>query len=203
MFSDGHDDTDCLRGLEQFSHLWLLWHFHHTSEKGWSPLVQPPRLGGKQKLGVFASRSPFRPNPIGLSVVKNLGSQKINSQLTLRVGGIDLVDTTPILDIKPYIGYADSIPHAHSGFAAEKPGSCWDVHFTVSALEALTKYQSIYPNLKAFIVAVLEQDPRPAWRARNDDNKQYGMSLYDLNIKWHVTDGHVEIKEIRQAKITG
>ena len=196
LFEDGFEHRDCMRGLEQFSHLWLLWHFHQTSELGWSPLVQPPRLGGKQKLGVFASRSPFRPNPIGLSVVRNLGTQTIKSQLTLRVGGIDLVDATPILDIKPYIAYADAIPQARSGFASDKPGACWDVNFTDSALDALSRYQSTYPNLKAFIISVLQQDPRPAWRARSEDDKQYGMALYDLNVKWVVTDGHVEVREI-------
>ena len=153
-------------------------------------------MGGKQKLGVFASRSPFRPNPIGLSVVRNLGTQTIKSQLTLRVGGIDLVDATPILDIKPYIAYADAIPQARSGFASDKPGACWDVNFTDSALDALSRYQSTYPNLKAFIISVLQQDPRPAWRARSEDDKQYGMALYDLNVKWVVTDGHVEVREI-------
>ena len=140
-----------MRGLEQFSHLWLFWHFHQTSELGCSPLVKPPRLGGKQKLGVFASRSPFRPNPIGLSVVRNLGSQTINSRLILKVGGIDLVDETPVLDIKPYLAYADAVSQARSGFASDKPGACWDVNFTDSALDALSRYQSTYPNLKAFI----------------------------------------------------
>ncbi len=202
LFEDGFDHRDCMRGLEQFSHLWLLWHFHQTSELGWSPLVQPPRLGGKQKLGVFASRSSFRPNPIGLSVVRNLGTQTIKSQLTLRVGGIDLVDTTPILDIKPYIAYADAIPQARSGFASDKPGACWDVNFTDSALDALSRYHSTYPNLKAFIISVLQQDPRPAWRARSEDDKQYGMALYDLNVKWLVTDGHVEVREIRPSERT-
>ena len=153
-----------------------------------------------QKLGVFASRSPFRPNPIGLSVVRNLGSQTINSQLTLKVGGIDLVDETPVLDIKPYLAYADAVSQARSGFATEKPGACWDVNFTDSALEALSRYQSTYPNLKAFIVSVLQQDPRPAWRARGEDDKQYGMMLYDLNIKWLVTDGHIEVREIRPSE---
>ena len=203
VFSEGYDDIECMRGLEQFSHLWLLWHFHQTSESGWSPLVQPPRLGGKKKLGVFASRSPFRPNPIGLSVVRNLGRQQTVSQLSLKVGGIDLVDTTPILDIKPYIGYADAIPHSHSGFATEKPGARWDIYFTDFALEALAQYQSDYPNLKAFIISVLKQDPRPAWRQRGDDRKQYGMTLYDFNIKWQVTDGHVEVQDVRDAQTIG
>ena len=202
LFEDGFDHKDCMRGLEQFSHLWLLWHFHQTSELGWSPLVQPPRLGGKQKLGVFASRSPFRPNPIGLSVVRNLGRQTINSRLILKVGGIDLVDETPVLDIKPYLAYADAVSQARSGFATEKPGVCWDVNFTDSALDALSRYQSTYPNLKAFIVSVLQQDPRPAWRASGDDDKQYGMTLYDLNIKWLVTNGHIEVREIRPSVST-
>ena len=108
LFEDGFDHRDCMRGLEQFSHLWLLWHFHQTSELG-CPAGATTSLGRQTKAGVFASRSPFRPNPIGLSVVRNLGAQTTQSQLTLRVGGIDLVDATPILDIKPYIVYADAI----------------------------------------------------------------------------------------------
>ena len=150
-----------------------------TRPANWAgPRWCSPRLGGKQKLGVFASRSRFRPNPIGLSVVRNLGTQTIKSQLTLRVGGIDLVDATPILDIKPYIAYADAIPQARSGFASDKPGACWDVNFTDSALDALSRYQSTYPNLKAFIISVLQQDPsRPGGHAAKTTN----------NMEWHFT----------------
>ncbi|MEQ8952563.1 MAG: tRNA (N6-threonylcarbamoyladenosine(37)-N6)-methyltransferase TrmO, partial [Gammaproteobacteria bacterium] len=122
-FESEYADPNLLRALDQFSHLWLLFLFHETASQGWSATVQPPRLGGKTRVGVFASRSPFRPNPLGMSVVRNLGHGMKNGRLQLRVGGIDLLDGTPIVDIKPYIPYADAIADAQGGFAAEAPRS--------------------------------------------------------------------------------
>ena len=196
VFKQEFADANGLRALDQFSHLWLIWHFHETSAQGWSPLVQPPRLGGKEKVGVFASRSPFHPNPIGLSVVRNLGSAEVDGKLVLRVGGIDIVDETPILDIKPYIVYADSIAGAESGFASEQPGSQRPISFSASATQALTASAADYPRLKDFIVAVLQQDPRPAWRVQANDDKQYGMKLYEFNIKWQFSGDKIEVKAI-------
>ena len=185
--------------MDQFSHLWLIWHFHETSAQGWSPLVHPPRLGGKEKVGVFASRSPFRPNSIGLSVVRNLGSAEVDGKLALRVGGIDIVDETPILDIKPYVTYADSIADAESGFANEQPGSQRTISFSASAMQDLTASAAEYPRLRDFIVAVLQQDPRPAWRVQANDDKQYGMTLYDFNIKWQFSGDKIEVKAITSS----
>lgn len=196
VFVKDFADANGLRALDQFSHLWLLWHFHETSAQGWSPLVQPPRLGGKEKVGVFASRSPFRPNPIGLSVVRNLGSTEVDGKLVLRVGGIDLVDETPILDIKPYVAYADAIVDAQSGFASQQPGSQRPITFSDTAAQALTTYAADYPQLQGFIVSVLQQDPRPAWRVRENDDKQYGMALYDFNIKWQFSGDRIEVTAI-------
>lgn len=110
IFENDFADPNCLRGIEQFSHLWLVFVFHETADKGWAPTVQPPRLGGKENMGIFATRSTFRPNPIGLSVVENLGWKQQGASLTLQVGGLDLLDGTPILDIKPYLPYADALP---------------------------------------------------------------------------------------------
>lgn len=179
-------NIDTLREIESFSHLWILFHFHATADQGWTPTVQPPRLGGKEKVGVFASRSPFRPNSVGMSVVENLGVEQRGDELVLLVGGIDLLDGTPVLDIKPYVPYADSIPDATGGFAESAPGSDITVEFDENAESALKELQSDYPNLRDFITAILRQDPRPAWRVKENDDKHYGMSLYDLNIKWKV-----------------
>ena len=199
VFEKEFADANGLRALDQFSHLWLIWHFHKTSAQGWSPLVQPPRLGGKEKVGVFASRSPFRPNSIGLSVVRNLGSAEVDGKLVLQVGGIDIVDETPILDIKPYVVYADSIANAESGFANEQPGSQRAISFSASATQALTASAADYPRLRDFIVAVLQQDPRPAWRVQANDGKQYGMTLYDFNIKWQFSGDKIQVKTITSS----
>ena len=199
VFEKEFADANGLRALDQFSHLWLIWHFHETSAQGWSPLVHPPRLGGKEKVGVFASRSPFRPNSIGLSVVRNLGSAEVDGKLALRVGGIDIVDETPILDIKPYVTYADSIADAESGFANEQPGRQRTISFSASAMQDLTASAAEYPRLRDFIVAVLQQDPRPAWRVQANDDKQYGMTLYDFNIKWQFSGDKIEVKAITSS----
>jgi tRNA-Thr(GGU) m(6)t(6)A37 methyltransferase TsaA len=114
-------DDAIVRGIDSFSHLWLVFVFHETADKGWSPLVRPPRLGGNEKKGVFATRATFRPNPIGLSVVKLDGVERRGEQLVLKLSGIDLLDGTPVLDIKPYLPYADALPNAASGFADAAP----------------------------------------------------------------------------------
>ena len=182
--------------MEQFSHLWLIFSFHETAEKGWSPTVQPPRLGGKENVGVFATRSTFRPNPIGLSVVENLGFEQTGSSLVLHVGGLDLLDGTPIIDIKPYVPYADAIPEAKAGFAEEAPSSDFKINFSSDAEDSLTECSKEYPELRAFITSVLEQDPRPAWRKKNNDDKCYGMSLYDFNIKLQIQKQQIIVLSI-------
>lgn len=190
--------ADALRELESFSHLWLLFHFHATAAQGWSPTVQPPRLGGKEKVGVFASRSPFRPNPIGLSVVENLGVAEVEDKLCIQIGGLDLLDGTPILDIKPYLPYADSLPEASGGFAETAPGSAVTVKFSDVAEEALKQAEGDYPELRALITAILRQDPRPAWRVKDLDEKRYGMALYDFNIKWHFASDAITVVSIKK-----
>ena len=196
VFEKDFLDPNCLRGIEQFSHLWLIFIFHETQDKGWSPTVQPPRLGGKESVGVFATRSTFRPNPIGMSVVENLGWEHAGSSLILKVGGQDLLDRTPILDIKPYIPYADALPDAEAGFAESVPGSEYEIVFGDEAEQHLKKIQAEYPNLKSFITSVLKQDPRPAWRQKDIDDKRYGMTLYDLNIKWQIQENQIHVLSI-------
>lgn len=196
VFAASFSDPNFLRGIEGFSHLWLVFAFHGTADKGWSPTVQPPRLGGKERVGVFASRSPFRPNPIGLSVVRNLGVISRGSRLVLRVGGVDILDNTPILDIKPYVAYADAIADASSGFAELSPGHERKVVFTDRAQERLVTFEKVHPGLELLIRGVLSQDPRPAWRTNKDDDKQYGMMLYDVNIKWRIDDDEITIIDL-------
>jgi tRNA-Thr(GGU) m(6)t(6)A37 methyltransferase TsaA len=199
-FTQGYCDDDLLRRLDEFSHLWLIFEFHATASQGWTPTVQPPRLGGKERVGVFASRSPFRPNSLGLSVVENLGSRWEDRQLFLDVGGIDLLDGTPILDIKPYVPYADALPHARGGYAQEQPARAHQVRFSEDAGRALLTEEERHPGLEALIRALLSQDPRPAWRVKEEDDKQYGMALYDLNIKWHIRGDVVTVGAIHRLE---
>ena len=184
-FFDEFNDPNYLRGIEQFSHLWLLFHFHQTADKGHSPLVRPPRLGGNQKLGVFATRSTFRPNGIGMSVVEFGAVSYQNKQLSLTVKGIDLLDGTPILDIKPYVPYADNIPQASGGMAQHSP-ELMAVIFSEQANAQLKNLEPRYPAIGSLIQEVLSQDPRPAYHQNSLLDKTYGMILYDLNIQWQV-----------------
>lgn len=184
-FFEEFNDPNYLRGIEQFSHLWLIFHFHQTADKGYSPLVRPPRLGGNQKLGVFATRSTFRPNGMGMSVVEFGAVSYQNKQLCLTVRGIDLLDGTPILDIKPYVPYADNILSASGGMAQHSP-ELMAVTFTEQANEQLTQLEHRYPALDSLIQEVLSQDPRPAYHQDSQPDKIYGMTLYDLNIQWQV-----------------
>jgi|GEM_PF-30991 len=186
VFSDTFNDPNMLRGIEQFSHLWLLFQFHKTAEQGWSPMVRPPRLGGNKKQGVLATRSTFRPNSIGMSVVQYHKVEHKNGQLSLHVKGVDLLDGTPIIDIKPYVPWADNIPQATGGFAAQPPPTM-AVYFESQCAEQLAYWQSRYPMLSKLIEQVLAQDPRPAYKAKQESDAQYGMSLYDLNIRWRVS----------------
>lgn len=200
VFTEEFADANCLREIEQFSHLWLLFHFHETAGKGWSPTVQPPRLGGRERVGVFASRSTFRPNGIGMSVVTNLGWKQHSGELILRVGGMDLLDNTPIIDIKPYLPYADSVADATGGYAQAAPGDAFPVVFSAEAEAALDALAVEYADLRQLVTAILAQDPRPAWRQRNPDDKQYGMTLYDLNIKWRVGPEQIVVARVEKVE---
>lgn len=181
-------NSDLVRGLDQFSHIWLLFIFHGTKDQGWKPLVKPPRLGGNKKIGVLATRSTFRPNPIGMSVVK-LDKIEITPQnVILHISGLDLLDQTPIIDIKPYIPYSDSLPTANASYAQTEPLIALSIKFSKQALITLTTLETEFPELKLLIEQVLEQDPRPAYKKESLDDKVYGMSLYHLNIQWQMKD---------------
>ena len=189
VFEPAYRDPEALRGIEGFSHLWLIWEFSEAKRTTWSPTVRPPRLGGNKRMGVFATRSPFRPNPIGLSCVKLLGVEKTPDNGTvLRVGGADLMDGTPIFDIKPYLPLADCKPDATGGFAAEKAGYSLKVDFPA---ELLAKVPA---DKQAARKALLAQDPRPAYQ--HDPSRIYGFGFAGLEVRFRVDGDTLHVTEI-------
>ncbi|MFY8284598.1 tRNA (N6-threonylcarbamoyladenosine(37)-N6)-methyltransferase TrmO [Pseudoalteromonas sp. SSMSWG5] len=198
VFSSNFNREEFVRGLDEFSHIWLLFRFHETADKGYSAMVRPPRLGGNERKGVFATRATFRPNAIGMSAVKLEGIEYKNGQLSLLLSGIDLLDGTPILDIKPYLPYSDAMTDATAGFADTRPETDMSVEFSDEALAFIEK-QTEQPELKAFISNVLKQDPRPAYKKQRDSEQSYGMTLYDFNIRWHVKDNHNTVISIEKC----
>ena len=198
VFSSDFNREEFVRGLDEFSHIWLLFRFHETADKGYSAMVRPPRLGGNERKGVFATRATFRPNAIGMSAVKLEGIEYKNGQLSLLLSGIDLLDGTPILDIKPYLPYSDAMTDATAGFADTRPETDMSVEFSEEALAFIEK-QTEQPELKAFITNVLKQDPRPAYKKQRDSEQSYGMTLYDFNIRWHVQANHNTVTSIEKC----
>ncbi|MFD2166462.1 tRNA (N6-threonylcarbamoyladenosine(37)-N6)-methyltransferase TrmO [Thalassotalea euphylliae] len=175
----GQDGQDMVQGLEGFSHIWVLFMFHQTLPHGWKTKVKPPRLGGNKKIGVLATRSTFRPNGIGMSVVALENIELTTQGARLHISGLDLLDQTPVVDIKPYIGYSDSISHADSGFADEAPKNALTVLFEEKAeLRAKAHAEPLFEMIQQ----VLTQDPRPAYRQGKPDEKTYGMRLFDVNV---------------------
>lgn len=198
-----YNSPEAVRGLEQFSHLWLIFQFDQIEQGKWQPTVRPPRLGGNQRIGVFASRATHRPNPLGLSKVALREVECINGKVFLHLGAVDLVDGTPIFDIKPYIAYADSEPQAKSGFAQEKPVAKLQVEFSEAAQSAVEKLEEKRPHLARFIREVISQDPRPAYQQGKPSERIYGISLYEFNVKWRLkkdTLDEVEILAIEKNK---
>lgn len=184
---------EAVRGIEQFSHLWLLFLFDQNLEAGWRPTVRPPRLGGNERIGVFASRATFRPNGIGMSAVELKGIRQKGSDIIIELGGVDLVDGTPIIDIKPYVPYSDNLPQALGGFAAEEPDTL-PVVFTDTALEQLKMDDNAYQQ--TVIQEVLAQDPRPAYKKNKVDTKEYAVHLFNFNVKFTVQDSLVTVTTI-------
>ena len=179
IFEPEYRNPDALRGLEDFSHLWLIWQFSAAVRDTWSPTVRPPRLGGNTRMGVFATRSPFRPNAIGLSCVK-LVRVVPNSPdgPTIVVSGVDLMDSTPILDIKPYLPYADCRPEASCGFAGPDGGELLEV-------ELPERLRALVPEEKRdALLGILARDPRPSYQ--QDPGRVYGMDFAGLNIRFSV-----------------
>ncbi|CDG88532.1 tRNA (N6-threonylcarbamoyladenosine(37)-N6)-methyltransferase TrmO [Xenorhabdus bovienii] len=191
-----YNQIDAVRGLEQFSHLWIIFVFHQTMNGGWNPLVRPPRLGGNAKMGVFATRSTFRPNPIGMSLVELKGIQCQNNRVILELGSLDLVDGTPVIDIKPYLPFAESRPEARAGFAQEAPDTGMEVSFLPIAEHQLSSHQANYPHLQRFISQILAQDPRPAYRKKEQENRIYAVHILDFNVRWQIRDAMTEVVSI-------
>lgn len=179
---------EAFKGIEGFSHVWLLFVFHDDClEAGWRPTVRPPRLGGRQSVGVFASRAPYRPNPIGLSVLEHLGLERTGGGLALRLKGIDLLDGTPVLDIKPYLPHVDARPGARGGFAAAAAEHRCEVAFAAVAEHQVAEADPDGTRrLRRLIAQVLEQDPRPGYMDRYPQRSEFAMRLFDLEVRWHV-----------------
>ena len=189
VFQPPYRVPDALRGLEGFSHLWLIWEFSQARRESWSPTVRPPRLGGNKRLGVFATRSPFRPNPLGLSCVRLLEIRQDREQGTvLVVSGADLLDGTPIYDIKPYLPYADCKPEAVGGFAARPKGADLAVDCSPALLDRVPE------DKRAALLAVLAQDPRPQYQ--DDPERVYGMAFAGLEVKLRVAGERLTVTEI-------
>ncbi|MBU9845506.1 tRNA (N6-threonylcarbamoyladenosine(37)-N6)-methyltransferase TrmO [Rahnella ecdela] len=182
-----YNQPEAVRGLEDFSHLWVMFIFHQTMEGGWRPTVRPPRLGGNTRTGVFATRSTFRPNPLGMSLVELKGIRCQGQNVILQLGSLDLVDGTPVVDIKPYLPFAESHPDARAGFAQHAPDSGMPVEFLPQAEIQLAEHAGQYPHLRRFITQVLGQDPRPAYRKGEAADRDYAVRLLEFNVRWRVT----------------
>ena len=201
-----YDDINAFQGIEQFSHLWLLWQFHANDVKKsdnvvnkagiFQPMIRPPRLGGNQKIGVFASRSMYRPSQIGLSVVQFLEVKKVENELRLYVQGADILDGTPIVDIKPYLAYADAIPDAVSGYAPDAP----QILQVVWSEEASIQKQKLLNDKVCTELILIEleqllaQNPKPAYH--DDTQRVYGLSFSNLNVKFQISEQSVKIVDM-------
>lgn len=189
VFEPPYRVPDAVRGLEEFSHVWLIWEFSQARRENWSPTVRPPRLGGNQRVGVFATRSPFRPNSLGLSAVR-LEAVEPDTPLgpVLHVSGADLLDGTPIYDVKPYVPYADAVPDAVGGFADRIERRLLTVDCPPALLDAVP------PDKRDALLAVLAQDPRPSYQS--DPNRVYGMSFAERQIRFRVEGERLIVGEI-------
>ena len=189
VFKPEYRNPDALRGLEEFSHVWLIWEFSKAVREEWSPTVRPPRLGGNKRLGVFATRSPFRPNPLGLSCVK-LEKIEVDPELgpVLRVSGADLMDGTPIFDIKPYIPYADCQPQATGGFTSTVERRLLQVECPAHLLELVRE------DRRQALLGVLANDPRPSYQ--NDPERVYGMEFAEVEVRFSVQGETLTVREV-------
>ena len=193
VFEPEYRVREALRGIDGYSHLWLLWEFSETRRDGWSPTVRPPRLGGNKRMGVFATRSPYRPNSIGLSSVRLLSvEESADDGLVLIVEGADLLDGTPIYDIKPYLPFTDSHPDAIGGFADEVREYGLKVNFSLQLLNKIPE------SKRDALITILENDPRPSYK--DDGDHEYGMVYSDLDIFFKVEDGTLTVTRIENKK---
>ena len=188
VFEPEFRNSDALRGIEGFSHLWIIWQFSEAVRQEWSPTVRPPRLGGNTRMGVFATRSPFRPNHLGLSCVRLVGTEQTDEGVVLKVLGADLMDGTPIFDIKPYIPYSDSFPDALGGFTDTADDFLLEVDFPDHLLQILPE------NKRQAAIGVLSHDPRPSYQRKAD--RVYGLNFAGFDIRFTVTDKKLTVCEV-------
>ena len=191
-----YSKDEAFRELENFSHIWVFFVFHAIKNDKWKSTVRPPRLGGNKRIGVFASRSMFRPNPIGLSVVELKSVERINNKIILNIVGGDFLDTSPVIDIKPYIPYADSIATAEAGYATEKPHIKLNVVFSDIANVDIYIAEKKYSKLKAIIIQILQLDPRPAYQSDKKIKEEFAIKLYEYDLKWKVENEHVIVTSL-------
>lgn len=191
VFEEKYRAAEAVRGLEDFSHIWLIWQFSRSVREEWSPTVRPPRLGGNKRIGVFATRSPFRPNPLGLSCVRLEGIE-IDKNLgpIITVSGADLLDGTPIYDIKPYIPYADAKPDAASGFVGTNERIRLNVRFE--------NEPNIESSIKEALIQILSEDPRPAYQ--NDPDRVYRLDFDGYTVSFKVNDTELTVTDIKEKK---
>lgn len=188
------DQMEAFNGLADFSHVWIIFVFHAGMRDAWKATVRPPRLGGNRRAGVFSTRSGFRPNPIGMSAVRLEKIVREKKETRLFLGGIDLLDGTPVLDIKPYLPYADAVCDARGGFASSIPETPLQVDFSPQARAfCLEKKASGYPDLMPLIAQLLKMDPRPAYYAATPQKNHFGMRIYDFNVQWTIADGTAHV----------
>ena len=193
VFTPPYRNPDAVRGLEGFSHIWRIWHFSESVREGWSATVRPPRLVGNVRMGVFATRSPVRPNPIGLSSVRLLGvEQSAELGPVLRVAGADLMNGTPIFDIKPYIPLSDCHPEATGGFSPRDNAPLLEVDFPESLLSQIPE------RARSALMGVLAQDPRPAYQ--RDPNRRYGVPFAGYDVRFTVEDSVLRVVEVERLK---
>ena len=190
VFEPEYRNEQALRGIEGYSHLWIIWKFSEAEREEWSPTVRPPRLGGNKRMGVFATRSPFRPNPIGLSSVKLVSVNRTNEGVTLTVSGIDMLDGTPIYDIKPYLTFTDSHPEAVCGFADGVADYAIKVNFPEDLLEKIDECE------REAIIEILSNDPRPSYKNHKDADNEYGMSYGKYEIKFRVENDVLTVTNV-------
>ena len=193
VFEPEFRNPDALRGIEGYSHLWIIWQFSEAVRQEWSPTVRPPRLGGNTRMGVFATRSPFRPNNLGLSCVKLIGIEHTEKNGTvLHVAGADLMDGTPIFDIKPYIPYSDSFPEAIGGFTDTAEDFILEVNFPTSLLELLPE------SKQQAAIGVLSHDPRPSYQRKDD--RIYGLTFAGFDIRFTVKGKLLSVCEVNKCQ---
>lgn len=186
-----YSQDEAFRELETFSHIWIIFIFHGLENKKWKPTVRPPRLGGNQRVGVFATRSMFRPNPIGLSVVELSGIERIGDKVILTIVGGDFLDATPVIDIKPYIPYVDSVKTVKAGYALDKPGIKFEVVFSDRARNEIEIAEKKYAELGKIIMEILQLDPRPAYKISEKNKNSFAIKLYDYDLKWYVEEQRI------------